>query len=581
MHRFVASYLTTNSVPHVTVAAYDHNDDTEYNDDFKDLVALGLIFGQPVVLPSGAVSVGYNGHKIDIQPEFKNAIVKKHRIRSKQVREKQPGYMVYVDRSGGFIPAAKIQSYLRHLKSTLGDATCAKHIHVATATAEVIPSTIEIDGKSRPTQNSTGAPIHHSLDGIQNFWRWFGDSKVVDESGRPIVAYHGVGASGKFTTFNKSRIGASSGNMGHFGAGFYFAWNPKDAKIYSQQFHGTGELIECYIKMENPFYPDNDSLWGLGKKNPHLDVPDKEPSAIDGKDLLEQLRKKDVRVARIFEVLMEGGDSAWDTIKDENGGKLPDYPEWDVLDTLNDAADYVAADRFRGVPEHIIEEIRALGVEPKLVYDHPRDLRMEYLTDVGNRGAVWTEAMRKEGHDGVLAGDEIVVFEPDHIKSATDNSGEFNPSSTEITAGLEATAGKNNRRPEAPPQKKDKRIAHIFDSSRVPGITPSVLEYANRLLTLLSQGYSTFDIQQMDIMFGKKFVRPLIKKLAERQDLNCWYVRAIEPAFNKYWRIFFAVGQTSVAILDIYDKDDERLPMSEIEKLKVRSKSFAAQDKAP
>lgn len=51
--------------------------------------------------------------------------------------------------------------------------------------------TINVDGVKRSAQNSNGQPIHWSEEGIRNFWRWFGDSKVVDEQGRPRVVYHG------------------------------------------------------------------------------------------------------------------------------------------------------------------------------------------------------------------------------------------------------------------------------------------------------------------------------------------------------------------------------------------------------
>lgn len=46
---------------------------------------------------------------------------------------------------------------------------------------------LTIDGVERPTRNSNGQPIAQTEEGIRNFWRWFGDSKVVDEQGLPLV----------------------------------------------------------------------------------------------------------------------------------------------------------------------------------------------------------------------------------------------------------------------------------------------------------------------------------------------------------------------------------------------------------
>lgn len=52
--------------------------------------------------------------------------------------------------------------------------------------------TIEVDGIERPTKNSNGNPIAQTEEGLRNFWNWFGDSKVVDAQGRPLVVYHGT-----------------------------------------------------------------------------------------------------------------------------------------------------------------------------------------------------------------------------------------------------------------------------------------------------------------------------------------------------------------------------------------------------
>ena len=54
--------------------------------------------------------------------------------------------------------------------------------------------TILVDGKERPRANSNGRPIHPTEEGTRAFWQWFGDSKAVDEQGRPLVLYHGTGA---------------------------------------------------------------------------------------------------------------------------------------------------------------------------------------------------------------------------------------------------------------------------------------------------------------------------------------------------------------------------------------------------
>jgi hypothetical protein len=65
---------------------------------------------------------------------------------------------------------------------------------VEAAPAEPLGETIDVDGVSRPTTNSTGQPIHPTAEGVRNFWRWAtedGREPVMDADGKPIVALRG------------------------------------------------------------------------------------------------------------------------------------------------------------------------------------------------------------------------------------------------------------------------------------------------------------------------------------------------------------------------------------------------------
>jgi hypothetical protein len=80
-----------------------------------------------------------------------------------------------------------------------------------------LPEIIEINGKDRWTINSDGSPIALTEEGVRNFWRWFGDSKVVDEDGKPLVLYHGT--TGDFTSFDLSKANPES----DLGVGVYMS----------------------------------------------------------------------------------------------------------------------------------------------------------------------------------------------------------------------------------------------------------------------------------------------------------------------------------------------------------------------
>jgi hypothetical protein len=79
----------------------------------------------------------------------------------------------------------------------------------------------------------------------ENFYKWFGKSKVVDEKGEPLIVYHGSPAI--FKEFNHDLIGKHKGTSEGFG--FYFTNNKNVAKGYNKD---GGKLYEVYLKIEKP-----------------------------------------------------------------------------------------------------------------------------------------------------------------------------------------------------------------------------------------------------------------------------------------------------------------------------------------
>lgn len=104
-----------------------------------------------------------------------------------------------------------------------------------------LPKTIKIDGVNRPTTNSEGKQIGRTKKEVQNFYKWFGDSKVVDDQGRPLVVYHGT--TGDFTTFEKEKANPES----DMGAGFYFTNNQDDV---GNNYSGLGPDLTGKIERE-------------------------------------------------------------------------------------------------------------------------------------------------------------------------------------------------------------------------------------------------------------------------------------------------------------------------------------------
>ncbi len=76
------------------------------------------------------------------------------------------------------------------------------------------------------------------------FWKWFGDSKVVDKKGRPLVVYHGTDQ--HFDIFEKLKINEISA-----ASGFFFSGSRSDAKGYGKI------VIKAFLTIKEPIYIDS------------------------------------------------------------------------------------------------------------------------------------------------------------------------------------------------------------------------------------------------------------------------------------------------------------------------------------
>ncbi|MDB4989294.1 MAG: hypothetical protein JWN04_4472 [Myxococcaceae bacterium] len=86
-----------------------------------------------------------------------------------------------------------------------------------------------------------------------NFRAWFGASRIVDDSGEPLVVFHGTKAG--FDRFDLKHFGAS--DEGLVGRGSYFTYNRDEASGYAlNEQYGRGDapnVQPVYIAMSNPF----------------------------------------------------------------------------------------------------------------------------------------------------------------------------------------------------------------------------------------------------------------------------------------------------------------------------------------
>ncbi len=127
----------------------------------------------------------------------------------------------------------------------------------------------EIDGAYFQSAVTAGAETSAEISDAQKEWqekgtdskyfkKWFGDSKVVDENGQPLVVYHGTLE--KFNKFDKNSIG---NRFSYDERGFFFTSSKNIANDYSaSEFDSSrkGYVMPVYISAKNPLVIDEKFL---------------------------------------------------------------------------------------------------------------------------------------------------------------------------------------------------------------------------------------------------------------------------------------------------------------------------------
>ena len=206
------------------------------------------------------------------------------------------------------------------------------------------------------------------------FKKWFGQSKVVDESGKPLVVYHG-GNQWDTADTTKGQLGLHIGSE-------------KQARVFLSSGYKGKELKQLYASIHNPIRLEDRGIWGFDQVAPQL-----EKIGIAIPELIKQER-------------VEFGEYGW-----QKNGLVP----WEnaALQKLIKNAGYdgvVYLNRTEGVNHENLEKDPRL---PSRAVRSRNDYSEKMLRDHG-------------------AHDSYIVFDPTQIKSATGNQGTFDASNPDI-----------------------------------------------------------------------------------------------------------------------------------------------------
>jgi hypothetical protein len=345
---------------------------------------------------------------------------------------------------------------------------------------EQLPEVITVDGVARPTVNSEGLPIHSTEEGVRNFWRWFGDSTVVDEQGRPLVMYHGT-----LEDFNVFQLESDKRRAYGFNRfGFWFDQSPATPSYFAGSTGGN--VMPTYLAI-------------------------KKPLILKSEPLFTEDRKALNRAARLgnfgeFNKLFRNLDrvDAWDVLMRAAG----------IQFTPDGKVDWKQHNE-KEIEDRVAEFVNNLKDEG---YD---GIRLDdTLVDAGSRYGQ---------PRGDIETNWVIAFEPGQIKSAIGNRGEFSQGdvaieasrapSREIIEDVYSGQGVKGLRKEST-EKKIVSLVSKYEAGRM-----SERELLNLLRNLADESADTRRVQRAEKSFrererGADIVREKILAAVRRGEID-------------------------------------------------------------
>jgi hypothetical protein len=178
------------------------------------------------------------------------------------------------------------------------------------------------------------------------FKAWFGDSKVVDDEGDPLVVYHGTRGEA-LEAFDPEATGKTTVLFSVFDVhrqGFYFAEDESFAKTFAEQGgrRGGGTVMPLYLSIQKPLDVSSDRMTGpswqvvsdLAKRAAEIDPSITNPryfAEIAGTERFWEALDTEEGGAAFVQAAREAGyDGFRMTEKDDNGA---DTTVWVALDS--------------------------------------------------------------------------------------------------------------------------------------------------------------------------------------------------------------------------------------------------------
>jgi len=283
---------------------------------------------------------------------------------------------------------------------------------------------IDVDGVMRPTRNNKGSPIAATTEAVKNFWRWFGNSGVVDEKGYPRLVLHGTARD--FEVFTPKQAGA-----------IFFTDDPKFADTYSKQLSPN---------------------WMVDHYRDFLTAEQIESAKAETLRVMDNLTREEYRLTQKSSPEEFAEIYEWElAVK----SRLPSGPNtMPIYVKMENPFDYENKSHVEAVVDKLLGSKKSIKFDQDVRALPPNPLSRDNLIRIihgdkskeGNaaRGGFWSliennqvvAAIQSLGFDGLSMWEDGVknyaVFKPTQVKSATGNRGTFDEKNPNIRYSIKS-----------------------------------------------------------------------------------------------------------------------------------------------
>ncbi len=295
------------------------------------------------------------------------------------------------------------------------------------STIDLVPPKITVDNQEFPTRDSEGRLIYSGYEGpevfgiqtrptregLENFWKSFKGSKIVDKQGRPQLYLHGTSAD--ITAFRPKQAGS-----------VFITKNPRFAEDFAND-------SESYMLENFTDFMDDQKIMDV--VNEALETASFTPSIYDG--LADARDKALAQVSsgnpipssslRIFKDTAAGGRSS--SFLQVISKSLPSGQNLIPVYVKADKPwDY---DNYEDV-KAVIKRARENGADiTQSMADEIAEGNWQTIEGSSIDNAPILDAIRELGYDGMYVEEggtkNLAVFNPNQVKSAIGNNGDFGP----------------------------------------------------------------------------------------------------------------------------------------------------------